>query len=286
MSKAIQTFKPCEGVSRTPDEESAESLAEALRESRQKLDFALQGGGLGMWEWNPQTGSVDYDKSWLQMLGFEPGEAPPYFEFFRQHIHPEDTQTVISRLIEHIEGRSPVYTSEHRLLTKSGQWKWVLDRGKVVGWDPKGQPDHVTGVISDITERKLAYEAQKQRLDVLTSPLEKAPELRFEDLFDLHEIQKIQDAFAAATGVASMITDPQGRPITRPSNFCSLCQEIIRKNPKGLMNCQNSDAILGRLNPSGPVIQRCLSGGLMDGGSSIQAGDQHIANWLIGQVLD
>ena len=110
--------------------------------------------------------------------------------------------------------------------------------------------------------------------------------LRFEELFDLAEIQRIQDAFAAATGVASIITDPQGRPLTRPSNFCRLCSEIIRKTSQGLANCMRSDAVLGALNPEGPIIQPCLSGGLWDGGTSICVGDHHIANWLIGQVLD
>lgn len=111
-------------------------------------------------------------------------------------------------------------------------------------------------------------------------------DLKFENLFDVEEIQAIQDAFAAATGVASIITDLQGRPITRPSNFCRLCTQIIRATPKGLKNCMKSDSCLGRPNLSGPIIQPCLSGGLMDGGVSICAGEHHIANWLVGQVLD
>jgi PAS domain S-box-containing protein len=110
--------------------------------------------------------------------------------------------------------------------------------------------------------------------------------VKFEDLFDLEEIQKIQDAFASATGVASIITDSQGRPITRASNFCHLCNDIIRKTEKGLENCYHSDAELGRRNPNGPIMQPCLSGGLWDGGASISVGDRQIANWLIGQVLD
>ena len=113
-----------------------------------------------------------------------------------------------------------------------------------------------------------------------------ATDFKFEDLFNLEDIQKIQDAFAAATGVASIITDPQGQPITKPSNFCGLCQNIIRKTEKGLSNCQRSDAALGRMNPDGPILQACLSCGLWDGGASIQAGGRHIGNWLIGQVLD
>jgi signal transduction histidine kinase/CheY-like chemotaxis protein len=108
----------------------------------------------------------------------------------------------------------------------------------------------------------------------------------FEDLFDLGEIQKIQDAFAEATGVASVITRPDGRPLTQPSHFCHLCINIIRKTPKGLENCMFSDAVLGRPHQGGPIVQRCLSGGLLDAGCSIFAGDQHVANWLIGQVLD
>jgi PAS domain S-box-containing protein len=108
--------------------------------------------------------------------------------------------------------------------------------------------------------------------------------IEFSDLFDLDDIQHIQDLFSDATGVASIITHPDGKPITRPSNFCRLCNEIIRKTDSGLSNCFKSDAEIGKPSPSGPIIQPCLSGGLWDAGASIIAGGKHIANWLIGQV--
>lgn len=108
----------------------------------------------------------------------------------------------------------------------------------------------------------------------------------FRDLFDIDEVQRIQDAFSNATGVASIITETDGTPITAPSGFSCLCNDIIRKTEKGLKNCMISDAIIGSPNPSGPRLQKCLSGGLLDGGASIMVGDTHIANWLIGQVLD
>lgn len=108
--------------------------------------------------------------------------------------------------------------------------------------------------------------------------------ISFEDLFDLDDIQRIQDQFALATGVASIITTPEGVPITQPSNFCRLCRDIIRNTEKGLNNCFKSDAAVGQYNPSGPIIQPCLSGGLWDGGAGISVGGIHIANWLIGQV--
>jgi len=116
------------------------------------------------------------------------------------------------------------------------------------------------------------------------SPPIEITNVKFQDLFDLEEIQIVQDAFAKATGVASIITDTDGRPITKPSNFCRLCRDIIRETEKGLNNCMYSDAVLGRGNPNGPTMQPCLSGGLWDGGASIMVDDKHIANWLIGQV--
>lgn len=110
-------------------------------------------------------------------------------------------------------------------------------------------------------------------------------EYRFSELFDLNEIQKLQDLFSAAFGIASIITEPNGTPITEPSGFCSLCNEI-RKTEKGLNNCMISDSIIGSPKKDGPKIQRCSSGGLLDGGASIVVEGRHIANWLIGQVLD
>ena len=110
-------------------------------------------------------------------------------------------------------------------------------------------------------------------------------ELTFANLFDLDEIQKLQDAFALATGVASIIAAPDGTPITKPSNFCRLCMEIIRKSDIGGANCMKSDAELGRCCADGStVVQPCLSGGLYDGGAGISVNGRHIATWLVGQV--
>lgn len=114
--------------------------------------------------------------------------------------------------------------------------------------------------------------------------IDNSQKIQFEDLFNIDEIQKIQDSFAKATGVASLITDPKGKPITKPSNFCSLCSEIIRSTEAGVENCKISDAAIGKYKDDGPTIQPCLSAGLMDAGASISVGDKHIANWLIGQV--
>ena len=109
-------------------------------------------------------------------------------------------------------------------------------------------------------------------------------DIQFENVFILEDIQMLQDLFSNASGVASIITHPDGTPITKPSNFCRLCDKIIRKTEKGLAHCYQSDAMIGRFNSSGAIIWPCLSGGLWDAGASITVGGKHIANWLIGQV--
>jgi signal transduction histidine kinase/CheY-like chemotaxis protein len=112
--------------------------------------------------------------------------------------------------------------------------------------------------------------------------------LRFEDVFDMERLQELQDAFAELTGTASVITDTEGRAITRPSNFARLCSEIIKGTDKGRRNCKYSDleteAAIGSPDAFGPVISQCLSAGLWDAGAGIYVGDEHIGNWLVGQV--
>jgi len=108
--------------------------------------------------------------------------------------------------------------------------------------------------------------------------------MQFSDIFNLEEIQHLQDLFADVNGVASIITTPDGKPITKPSNFTRLCNNIIRKTEKGLSNCYKSDAEIGKQNPFGPIVRLCMSCGLWDAGASITVGGNHIANWLIGQV--
>ena len=150
--------------------------------------------------------------------------------------------------------------------------------------DEHGQVSAGIVVFLDITQRKRAEEALKRQVLALTQPLENQADIRFTDLFNLEDIQRIQDTFSESMHVASLITTPDGTPLTNPSNFCRLCRDVIRKTEKGLANCRASDALLGRYNPGGATISPCLSGGLWDAGASISVGGQHIASWLIGQV--
>ena len=81
---------------------------------------------------------------------------------------------------------------------------------------------------------------------------------RFDQLFDVDEVQKIQDAFSKATGVASIITEIDGTPITKPSGFSYFCNEVIRKTEKGCSNCMKSERTLMNLMQHFKKLIECL----------------------------
>ncbi len=170
---------------------------------------------------------------------------------------------------------------ENALLAKTGERIPYYFTGDRIDIDGK---IYLVGVGVDISKRKWAEEALEKRIVALTQPLDDVESIHFEELFNLEDIQRLQEDFSAATGVASIITRVDGTPITQPSNFCRLCNDIIRKTEKGRANCLKSDAALGCYNPDGPNVQECMSSGLWDAGAAISVGGKHIATWLIGQV--
>lgn len=139
-------------------------------------------------------------------------------------------------------------------------------------------------VTRDVTQRKQMEEALDKRIVALSRPLDNSEDISFQDLFNLKEIQEIQDLFAEATGVGSIIISPDGRPITKPSNFCSLCTNMMNKGRvKG--TCYDSEGNVEQNSFELPDIRTC-HGGLWEANANISIGGKHIANWLIGQARD
>lgn len=104
------------------------------------------------------------------------------------------------------------------------------------------------------------------------------------DFFNLEEIQRLQDLFAKANGVASVITLPDGTPLTRPSQITRFCEDMLSGTDYDFLNCFKLDEEIDPYIQEGPVIQLCLNGGLWVACSNITVGGMHRANWIIGQV--
>lgn len=140
---------------------------EALRESQERLELALEGAELGMWDWNIQTGELVINRRWAEMAGYSANEIRPHIESWEDSIHPEDAERVKEVLNRHVAGETPTYEMEYRIATKSGGVRWVLARGKVVERDNDGRPLRATGTRLDITDRKRAEKLLRERTEAL-----------------------------------------------------------------------------------------------------------------------
>ena len=139
----------------------------ALRQSEERLALALEATADGVWDWDLERDAIYVSPRWARMLGYEPGEIATV-EQARQVVHPEDRERLEALYREHFAGRSPQLELEMRALTRSGGWRWVLNRAKVVRRDPDGRPLRVVGAYSDVTERR-ALQAQLLLADRMAS---------------------------------------------------------------------------------------------------------------------
>jgi two-component system, cell cycle sensor histidine kinase and response regulator CckA len=133
-------------------------VEQKLRESEQRLQLALEGGALGLWDWNLKTGRAVWSEWAIRMLGYELDELDPHVRTWKRAVHSDDWERVSEVLNGHLSGRLPCFEAEYRIQTKFGEWKWVQARGKVTEYDNEGTPQRITGTMLDFTERRKAAE--------------------------------------------------------------------------------------------------------------------------------
>lgn len=133
-----------------------------LAESEQRWQFALEGSGDGVWDWDLVTNQVFFSKRWKEMIGFQDDEIKNDLDEWKKRVHPEDLSRTMEDLKRHWDKKSQVYNSEYRFLAKDGTYKYILDRGITVKAGPDGTPLRMVGTHSDITERKRAEEKLRQ----------------------------------------------------------------------------------------------------------------------------
>lgn len=255
---------------------------EALKESEQKFRSLVEASPIAMAITNGNDDVIYLNKKFTELFGYSVAEVPDIATWWPLAYPDEKYRCEIKQKWDEavqkaITAKSEIVPHEASIVCKDGNIRRI-----VIRFSSDGEWNYTT--FHDITERWHSEVIIKGRLDLLTRPDSDSSTLCFEDLFDLDEIQKVQDAFATATGVASIITDIDGRPITKPSNFTRLCRDIIRKTEKGRINCMRSNSLVGQYPDSAQPVRHCLSSGLWDSWAKITMAGQHIANWLVGQV--
>ena len=143
-----------------------------LRASEERLAHALAATNDGVWDWDIRSGHVYYSPVWLRLLGYTAAEIPATVDGFWSLVHPDDADRTRAILEDHLAGRRPDKEIELRLRTRPGDYRWFLDRGRVVARDAEGGALRVVGTIADVTDRRAAVQALHES------------ELRFRAVFD------------------------------------------------------------------------------------------------------
>ena len=134
-----------------------------LKETKERLDVALQVTNTGLWDWNIQTGEVVLNEPWATMVGYSLDELKPLsIQTWMDLCHPDDLEVSNALVKQHMDGETEIYQCEARMRHKQGHWIWVLDRGKVIERHESGNPMRMIGTHTDITERKQLEEKLKQ----------------------------------------------------------------------------------------------------------------------------
>jgi two-component system cell cycle sensor histidine kinase/response regulator CckA len=130
--------------------------ADAVRQSEQRLTLVLEGSEDGFWDWDLRTGRVERSERWARMLGYTLDEIDPTHAGALALLHPEDRSVFEVYCTQLTSGGDNRHDIEYRMKSKSGEWRWMLERGKVVARDSDHTPLRVAGTRADITEFKHA----------------------------------------------------------------------------------------------------------------------------------
>jgi len=131
-------------------------------ENQKRMELALHGGDLGMWDWHIPSGEMVLSKRWCSMVGYRTDEFKPHVESWRNLVHPDDRRAVNAALEHHLSAMIQAYECEFRMQHKDGHWVWILARGKVVELDAAGKALRVVGTHMEISKRKQMEDQVRQ----------------------------------------------------------------------------------------------------------------------------
>ena|GEM_PF-308730 len=182
---------------RTTELETANQI---IKEREERLTLVLDGSTDGFWDWNLDTDRVYRSGRLLDILGYSQKEIEPNLHTWQKLIHPDDLNPTVKALSDYLEGRKSKYEAEYRLLTESGELKWIFERGSVVARNENGKPLRLAGTCSDITDRKRMEEALSLSEDKFSKAFNCNPDPITITTVDEGRYVEINDAWLEYTG--------------------------------------------------------------------------------------
>ena len=135
--------------------------------SERRFESALEASLGGVWEWNLKDNSVFYSSQSLKILDLDFVDSIDSFEKCISKVHPDDLGQYLLDIDLHLKGETAFYENSHRIRGKTGNYKWILDRGKVIETDENGNPTKLIGTHTDIGSQKEKEDELQKTLDIV-----------------------------------------------------------------------------------------------------------------------
>jgi PAS domain S-box-containing protein len=201
----------------------------ALCISQERYQMATQVAGVGVWDWNLQTGDFYLDSNLKAFLGYTDEEIPNDPAIWMGYVHPDDRQPALETLQAYLDGQTPAYTFEYRMLHKDGSVRWFLTRGTAIR-DEHGQTIRLVGTDMDITERMQAKQALERQLTletIIATHASRLINLGVDKLDD--EIRELLSALgmpSSVDGIFVLVFDSQGQKVEKHYEWLSGGQRL------------------------------------------------------------
>lgn len=130
---------------------------EALRDRDAALQIALQASGMGLWTWDVQRGLLQWSDELYRLIGYSPGEIEATNDVWFNAIHPDDVAEV-RKDMEHVLAAGEKFHKQYRVVLPDGTIRWLEGQGRCQR-DSSGRASWLMGVVTDVTQRKLAEAA-------------------------------------------------------------------------------------------------------------------------------
>lgn len=141
-------------------ERKAAAAESELRQTVERLRFAMDATNEAIWDWNLMTGEVFYSAAYYTMLDYEIGELAPTVSTWTGLLHPDEAERVAAEALRLLH-EPGYYALEFRMRKASGDYCWVVSHGRVVERDAEGKPTRAVGTHIDITEQRLLEDSLK-----------------------------------------------------------------------------------------------------------------------------
>jgi PAS domain S-box-containing protein len=137
-------------------------VIERYKTVQMRLEMVLWAANQGVWDWDLVKDKIFYNENWFNLLGYKRREFPNLEKAWRQLIHPDDIPYALKAMEDHYSGAKPYYEVEYRMKKKTGEYAWILDKGRIVSYGKDLTPLRMVGIHSDITPRR-AFEEELKR---------------------------------------------------------------------------------------------------------------------------